>query len=57
MRKPLKVLLDRNLDPEKDLKEDCLVLVIRKNTSRIVLPAGIKRETRYAVSKVRQNYR
>ena len=57
MKKPHKVLLDRNLDPEKDLKEDCLVLAIRKNTSRIVLPAGIKRETRYAVPKVRQNNR
>ena len=57
MKKPLRVLIDRNLDPEKDLKEDCLVLAIRKNTSRIVLPAGIKRETRYDLSKARQIHR
>ena len=48
-----KVKTARNLDPEKDLSEDCLVLGSRKNKIKIVLPVRIKRETRYDISKAR----
>jgi len=55
--KVFKVLIDRNLDPEKDLSEDCLVLAVYKNDSRIVLPDTISREARHDLSKTRQGDR
>lgn len=58
MTQPIKVLIDRNLDPEKDLNEDCLVLAVYKDTGRIILPTMIKKETRlYDLPKTRQGNR
>ena len=48
-----KVKTVRNLDPEKDLSEDSLVLGSRKNKTKIVLPVMRKGETRYDISKAR----
>lgn len=57
MTVPLKVLIDRNLNPEKDLTEDSYVLGRRRNKTKIVLPVMKKEETRYDISKARPSNR
>ena len=53
MKTPMRVLIDRNIDPKKDLEG--LVYVFRKkNTNmKIVLPVIKKEVTWYGVQKVR----
>jgi len=53
--KSLKVLIDCNLDPEKDLEGDCLVLAVQRNPLRITLPPMIKKETCLPATKKKED--
>ena len=46
----LKVLIDRGITLE-DLSEDCLVLSVQENTSRVVLPSAFSKETALPVKE------
>jgi hypothetical protein len=53
----VKVKTERNLNPSTDLQEDSLVLRVRINGSKIVLPVMTKEDTRHDISQARQGNR